>query len=90
MATRDLNIHLAAPKVRKNPGTLFGGISLFFGQLVFLEWGVAASGGWKVAWPIPLGVLYGVYAISLGVKELMRLAWTWNAPLRSVRRTPGR
>jgi hypothetical protein len=71
-------------------GTLFGGISLFFGQLVFLEWGVAASGRWKVAWPIPLGVLYGIGAVSFGVKELMRLAWTWNAPLRSVRRTPGR
>jgi len=76
--------------VRKNPGTLFGGISLFFGQLVFLEWGVAASGGWKVAWPIPLGVLYGICAIGFGVKELMRLAWTWNAPLRGVRRLPGR
>ena len=47
---------------------------------------MAASGGWKLAWPIPLGVLYGIYAIGLGLVMLGRLAWTWNAPLRNLRR----
>jgi hypothetical protein len=65
---------------------LFGGISLYFGYYVFIQWSVAASGGWKIAWPIPLGVLYGVYAILNGIDMLARLAWTWNAPLRNLRR----
>ena len=77
---------IGMPAVYIASGTLFGGISLFFGYYVFIEWGVAASGGWKVAWPIPLGVLYGIGAIGMGVKALGRLAWTWNAPLRNVRR----
>ena len=67
-------------------GALFGGISLFFGNLVFLQWGVEASGGWRVAWMIPLGVAYGVGAIFAGLVMLARLAWTWNAPLRGLRR----
>ena len=58
------------------------------GYYVFLEWGVAASGGWKVAWPIPLGVVYGVCAIGFGLRLLARLAWTWNAPLRGLRKSP--
>jgi hypothetical protein len=81
---------IGMPVIYIASGTLFGGISLFFGRLVFLEWGVDASGGWKMAWPIPLGALYGMFAIGFGVKEFMRLAWIWNAPLRSVRRLPGR
>jgi hypothetical protein len=67
-------------------GTLFGGLSLFFGYQIFSVWGLDASGGWKVAWPIPLGILYGAFAIGLGLVMLARLAWTWNAPLRNLRR----
>ena len=48
--------------------------------------GVAESGGRKVAWPIPPGVAYGIYAVGLGLVMLARLAWTWNAPLRYLRR----
>ena len=77
---------IGMPAVYIASGTLFGGISLFFGYHVFVEWGVAASGGWKVAWPIPLGVLYGVFAIAFGLRLLARLAWSWNAPLRGVQR----
>jgi hypothetical protein len=32
------------------------------------------------------GVAYGVYAIALGLRELARLAWRWNAPLRALKR----
>jgi hypothetical protein len=67
-------------------GTLFGGLALFFGYQIFFVWGIDASGGWKIAWPIPLGILYGVFAIGLGLVMLARLAWTWNAPLRNLRR----
>ena len=77
---------LGMPAVYIASGTMFGGISLFFGYYIFFVWGVAGSGGWKVAWVIPLGILYGVYAIGTGLVMLARLAWTWNAPLRSVRR----
>lgn len=78
---------IGMPAVYIASGTLFGGISLFFGYHIFLEWGVAASGGWKVAWPIPLGVLYGVFAIGFGLRLLARLAWSWNAPLRGLHRS---
>ncbi|MFO1035656.1 MAG: DUF3137 domain-containing protein [Geminicoccaceae bacterium] len=67
-------------------GTLFGGVSLYFGYYVFVEWGVDAIGGWKLAWPILLGVGYGIYAIVAGLVMLARLAWRWNAPLRSLPR----
>ena len=67
-------------------GTLFGGLSLYFGRWVFLEWGVAASGGWQIAGMIVLGGVYGVFAIGLGIVLLLRLAWTWNAPLRNLKR----
>jgi hypothetical protein len=77
---------IGMPAIHIASGALFGGISLFFGYHIFFEWGVAASGGWKIAWVIPLGILYGIYAIGLGLVMLARLAWTWNAPLRSVRR----
>ena len=65
-------------------GALFGGLSLYFGYWVFLQWGVAASGGWKLVWPIPLGVVYGAGAILHGFAALARLAWRWNAPLRNL------
>ena len=77
---------IGMPAINIASGLLFGGISLYFGYYVFIQWGVAASGGWKIAWPIPLGVLYGVYAILNGIAMLARLAWTWNAPLRNLRR----
>ena len=77
---------IGMPAINIASGALFGGLSLYFGYYVFVQWGVAASGGWKVAWPIPLGVLYGVYAILSGLAMLARLAWTWNAPLRNLRR----
>lgn len=75
---------LGMPAAYIASGLLFGGISLFFGAAV-LEAGIAASGGWATVWPIPLGLLYGVVAIGRGTAALLRLAWTWNAPLRSVR-----
>lgn len=67
-------------------GTLFGGLALYFGYWIFLVWGIEASGGWRVAFMIPLGVAYGIGAILAGIGMLLRLAWTWNAPLRSLRR----
>jgi hypothetical protein len=35
---------------------------------------------------IAAGVVYGVYAMTLGVRQLALLAWRWNAPLRTLDR----
>ena len=64
---------IGMPAIYIASGTMFGGISLFFGYYIFFVWGVAGSGGWKVAWVIPLGILYGVYAIGMGLVMLARL-----------------
>lgn len=77
---------IGMPAIHIASGTLFGGLALFFGYWIFLVWGVEASGGWRVAFMIPLGVAYGIGAILSGIVMLARLAWTWNAPLRSLRR----
>ena len=77
---------IGMPAIWIASGTLFGGLSLYFGRWVFLEWGVAASGGWQIAGMIVLGALYGAGAIIAGIVMLLRLAWTWNAPLRNLRR----
>jgi hypothetical protein len=44
-------------------------------QLFWYFWGLIAP-----------GIAYGAYAISLGLRELGRLAWRWNAPLRTLKR----
>ena len=77
---------IGMPAIHIASGLLFGGLALYFGYWIFLVWGVEASGGWRVAFMIPLGVAYGVGAISAGIVMLLRLAWSWNAPLRGLRR----
>ncbi|MGE3292786.1 MAG: DUF3137 domain-containing protein [Geminicoccaceae bacterium] len=77
---------IGMPAIFIASGTLFGGLSLYFGYWVFGQWGVPASGGWQIALMIVLGVLYGVFAILRGIVMLARLAWSWNAPLRNLRR----
>jgi uncharacterized protein DUF3137 len=66
-------------------GAIFGGLALFsarYGategfpsQLFWYLWGLTAA-----------GLLYGGYAISLGVRDLARLAWKWDSPLRTLKR----
>ena len=43
----------------------------------------AVSTAWQM---IAAGIVYGGYAIALGLRELGRLAWKWNAPLRTLKR----
>ena len=64
-------------------GTLFGGLAAFFGS-IGLEQGFDAIGGWYTLSMVALGLAYGAYAISVGLYELGRLAWTWGAPLRGL------
>ena len=66
-------------------GALFGGVALFAGhygtmvgfppQLFWYLWGMVAA-----------GIAYGAYAVGFGIRDLARLAWRWNAPLRTLKR----
>ena len=66
-------------------GTIFGGVALFAGH-----YGITAGFPSQLFWylwgMVTVGLLYGTYAVSLGVRDLARLAWRWNAPLRTLKR----
>ena len=66
-------------------GTIFGGVALFAGR-----YGITAGFPSQLFWYlwglVTVGILYGTYAVSLGVRDLARLAWRWNAPLRTLKR----
>jgi len=66
-------------------GTIFGGVALFAGR-----YGITAGFPSQLFWYlwglVTVGILYGTYAVSLGVRDLARLAWRWNAPLRTLER----
>ena len=66
-------------------GSLFGGLALF-GAWYGLTQGYS-SALFVYFWGlISAGVIYGVYAVAIGVRDVARLAWRWNAPLRTLRR----
>jgi hypothetical protein len=66
-------------------GAIFGGVALFAAWYGFTEgysrnlfafiWGLIAA-----------GIAYGAIAITGGVREIARLAWRWDAPLRNLKR----
>jgi len=66
-------------------GTLFGGLALFGGWYGVTQ-GYSDGLFWYFWCLIAAGVVYGVYAIAFGVRQLGQLAWRWNAPLRTLNR----
>lgn len=66
-------------------GALFGGVALF-GAWYGITEGYSKNLFWYFWGMIAAGVVYGVYALQLGVRELALLAWRWNAPLRTLKR----
>jgi len=66
-------------------GTMFGGVALF-GAWFGLTQGYSPGLFWYFWGMIAAGLLYGVYVIALGVRQLAQLAWRWNAPLRTLKR----
>jgi hypothetical protein len=66
-------------------GSVFGGLALFAAWYGFKE-GFPDNLFWSFWGMIAAGIVYGAYAISLGVREIARLAWRWNAPLRTLKR----
>jgi len=66
-------------------GALFGGVALV-GASYGIKVGYSSRLFWYFWGLISAGILYGGYAITLGVREIARLAWRWNAPLRTLKR----
>jgi len=66
-------------------GSLFGGVALM-GAWYGVNKGYSSNLFWYFWGLISAGVIYGAYAITLGVREVARLAWRWNAPLRTLKR----
>jgi hypothetical protein len=66
-------------------GAVFGGVALF-GAWYGITEGYSTNMFWYFWGLIAAGVVYGVYAITLGVRQLALLAWRWNAPLRTLNR----
>jgi hypothetical protein len=66
-------------------GALFGGVALF-GAWYGIEQGYSSHLFWYFWGLIAAGVAYGVFAIGSGLRELAKLAWRWDAPLRSLKR----
>ena len=64
---------------------LFGGVALV-GASYGIKVGYSSRLFWYFWGLISAGILYGGYAITLGVREIARLAWRWNAPLRTLKR----
>jgi hypothetical protein len=66
-------------------GSVFGGVALLGAWYGFKE-GYSSHLFWYFWGLISAGVVYGACAISAGLRELARLAWRWNAPLRTLKR----
>jgi hypothetical protein len=66
-------------------GSLFGGLALF-GAWYGLHEGYSNQLFWYFWGLIATGILYGIFAVTLGLREIARLAWRWNAPLRTIKR----
>jgi hypothetical protein len=66
-------------------GAVFGGVALI-GAWYGLTDGYSKNLFWYFWGMISAGLAYGAYALALGVRQLARLAWRWNAPLRTLNR----
>jgi hypothetical protein len=66
-------------------GSLFGGLALF-GAWYGLKEGYSSNLFWYFWGLISAGLIYGASAIASGLREVARLAWRWNAPLRTLKR----
>lgn len=66
-------------------GAIFGGVALI-GAWYGITEGYSKNLFWYFWGMIAAGVVYGAYAIALGVRQLAQLAWRWNAPLRTLNR----
>lgn len=66
-------------------GAAFGGVAALGAKYGLTE-GFSSQFFWPLWTMIVPGLAYGVYAVSIGVAQLARLAWKWNSPLRTMKR----
>jgi len=73
------------PLISIASGAVFGGVALV-GGWYGVKVGYSANLFWYFWILIAAGVGYGVFAVTSGVRQLLALAWRWNAPLRTLKR----
>jgi hypothetical protein len=73
------------PLINLASGVAFGGIALF-GAWYGISQGYSSNLFWYFWGLITAGLAYGMFAIAGGLREIGRLAWGWNAPLRTLKR----
>jgi hypothetical protein len=66
-------------------GLLFGGVALF-GAWYGIKQGYSSHLFWYFWGLIAAGLVYGAVVIPGGLREIAKLAWRWDAPLRSLKR----
>ncbi|MEO7271336.1 MAG: DUF3137 domain-containing protein [Vicinamibacterales bacterium] len=66
-------------------GSMFGGLALVAGRYGITV-GFAPQLFWYLWGMVVAGLAYGAYAVGLGLRDLARLAWRWNSPLRTLKR----
>jgi hypothetical protein len=66
-------------------GALFGGVALL-GAWYGIKEGYSQNLFWYFWGLIAVGLVYGAVTVSGSVRELLRLAWGWDAPLRNLKR----
>lgn len=73
------------PLANMASGALFGGVAIL-GAWYGIKEGYSQNLFWYFWGLIAAGLVYGVVALSGGVREIARLAWRWDAPLRTLKR----
>jgi hypothetical protein len=73
------------PLVYVASGSMFGGVALL-GAWYGVKEGYSSHLFWYFWGLISAGLVYGACAIFMGLREFARLAWRWNAPLRTLKR----
>ena len=73
------------PLVNVASGLIFGGVAIL-GAWYGIEQGYSRNLFWYFWGLIAAGLAYGAFAITSGLGEIARLAWRWEAPLRSINR----
>jgi hypothetical protein len=66
-------------------GALFGGVALL-GAWYGIKEGYSQNLFWYFWGLIAVGLVYGAVTVSGSMRELVRLAWGWDAPLRNLKR----
>lgn len=73
------------PLISVASGAIFGGVALV-GAWYGIKEGYSDNLFWLFWGMIAAGLAYAAFAIAGGTRDIVKLAWRWNAPLRSLKR----